>query len=86
RRAGLARKLVRAAMELAVTQYRVAHVFLEVGAENHGARDLYSGLGFICRGRRKHYYAKMDALMMRCDLTQGGSPASRDEKEGGAQP
>ena len=45
RRAGLARKLVRAAMELAATQYRVAHVFLEVGAENHGARDLYADWG-----------------------------------------
>ena len=40
RRAGLARKLVRAAMELAVTQYRVAHVFLEVGEKSWRARPL----------------------------------------------
>jgi len=85
RRSGLASKLVRAAMELAVTRYRVAHVFLEVGAENHGARNLYAGLGFICHGRRRQYYANMDALMMRRDLVQGGSPATGDEKEGGAQ-
>ena len=85
RRAGLARKLVRAAMELAITRYRVAHIFLEVGTKNHGARELYAGLGFICHGRRRQYYANMDALMMRYDLTQGSSPASEDEKEGGAQ-
>ena len=84
RRAGLARKLVRAAMELAVTRYRVAHVFLEVEAENHGARDLYAGLGFICHGRRRQYYANMDALTMRCELAEGCSPASGDEKESGA--
>lgn len=84
RRAGLARKLVRAAMELAVIQYRVAHVFLEVGEENHGARDLYAGLGFICHGRRRQYYANMDALTMRCELAEGCSPASGDEKESGA--
>ncbi|MED5565933.1 MAG: hypothetical protein VX538_05200, partial [Pseudomonadota bacterium] len=77
---------VRAAMKLAVTQYRVTHVFLEVGEENYGARALYAGLGFICHGRRRQYYANMDALMMGCDLTQGGSPASGDEKEDGAQP
>ena len=91
RRAGLASKLVRAAMELAVIEYRVAHVFLEVGAENHGARDLYAGLGFICHGRRRQYYANMDALMMRCDLMQGGRPTIGDgkfggERKGGAQP
>ena len=86
RRAGLARKLVRAAIDLAATQYQVARIFLEVGVDNYGARDLYAGLGFICHGRRRQYYASMDALMMWCDLTQGGPPASGDEKEGGAQP
>ena len=85
RREGLARKLVRAALKLALTRYQVRHVFLEVGADNHGARDLYAGLGFICHGRRRQYYANMDALMMRCDLTQAGSRVFGDEKEDGAQ-
>ena len=91
RRAGLARELVGAALWLAVAEHRVGYVFLEVAADNHGARDLYAGLGFICHSRRRQYYANMDALMMRCDLTQGGSPAIgegkfRGEKKGGAQP
>ena len=85
RRAGLAHVLVRAALELAVTQYQVTHVFLEVGEDNHGARNLYAGLGFICHGRRRQYYANIDALMMRCDLPQGGNSAFGEEKEGGAQ-
>ncbi len=91
RRAGLARELVRAALRLAVDEHQVGHVFLEVAADNNGARDLYAGLGFICHGRRRQYYAKMDALMMLCDLTQGGNSAIGDgkpggEKKGGAQP
>ena len=91
RRAGLARKLVRAALQLAVDESQVGRVFLEVAANNYGARDLYAGFGFICHGRRRQYYANMDALMMRCDLTQGGNPAIgkrkfEGEKKGGAQP
>ena len=91
RRAGLARKLVRAALQLAVDESQVGRVFLEVSANNYGARDLYAGFGFICHGRRRQYYANVDALMMRCDLTQGGNPAIgkrkfEGEKKGGAQP
>ena len=91
RRNGLARELVGAALRLAVVEHQVGHVFLEVAADNHGARNLYAGLGFICHSRRRQYYARVDALMMRCDLTQGGSPAIgqgkfRGEKKGGAQP
>ena len=78
RRTGLARELVRAALRLAMDEHQVGHVFLEVAADNNGARDLYAGLGFICHGRRRQYYANMDALMMRCDLKQGGNPAIGD--------
>lgn len=90
RRKGLAHALVRAGMHLAASQYQVTHVFLEVAADNHGARALYAGLGFICHGRRKHYYANIDALMMRRALTQYDgtrykTPAWGDEKKGGAQ-
>lgn len=91
RRAGLARKLVRAALQLAVDESQVGRVFLEVAANNYGARDLYTGFGFICHGRRRQYYANVDALMMRYDLTQGVDPAIgkrkfEGEKKGGAQP
>ena len=91
RRAGLARELVREALQLAVDEHQVGHVFLEVAADNHGARDLYAGLGFVCHGRRRQYYANMDGLMMQCDLTQGGNSVIGDgkfegEKKGGAQP
>ena len=82
RRAGLARELVGSALQLARAEHQVGHVFLEVAADNHGARNLYAGLGFICHSRRRQYYANMDALMMWCDLTKGGSSASGDEKEG----
>ena len=90
RREGLARALGGGGMHLAASQYQVTHVFLEVAADNHGARALYAGLGFICHGRRKQYYANIDALMMRYALTQYDgtrykAPAWDDEKEGGAQ-
>ena len=91
RRAGLARELVGSALRLAVAEHQVGHVFLEVAADNYGARNLYAGLGFICHSRRRQYYANMDALMMRCDLMQRGRPAIGEgkfggERKGGAQP
>ena len=83
RRAGLARELLGTALRLAVAEHQVRHVFLEVAADNRGARDLYVGLGFICHSRRRQYYANMDALMMRCDLMQGGRAALGEGKFGG---
>lgn len=48
-------------------------MFLEVAADNTGARALYSGAGFQITGQRRGYYQRatgpVDAVVMSCDLT-----------------
>ena len=82
RGAGHGRDLVRAAAHLAASAYQVRHIFLEVAANNHAARALYSGLGFICHGSRPRYYANIDAHLMRCDLRACGWMPVDCEKKG----
>ena len=48
--------------------------FLEVAADNEGARALYTKHGFVQTAQRKAYYkrpgaANVDALLMQCELT-----------------
>ena len=49
-------------------------LFLEVGADNPGARTLYESLGFRTAGRRAGYYERaglpaVDAIVMRLNLS-----------------
>jgi ribosomal-protein-alanine N-acetyltransferase len=65
RRRGLARFLLRAAIDRA-RDAGAETVFLEVRESNHAARALYSSLGFAETGRRAAYYADPceDAVLM----------------------
>lgn len=40
-------------------------ILLEVAEDNVGARELYNNLGFFEIGRRKKYYDKIDAIIMK---------------------
>jgi ribosomal-protein-alanine N-acetyltransferase len=72
RRRGLARALVRAAMEMAASRGATA-MFLEVAAHNEAARALYEGLGFVRVGLRRFYYPNgADALVLRAVLPHSG--------------
>jgi len=77
RRRGIATELLRVAARRAVAR-GVASLTLEVRPSNGVARQLYTRLGFIARGRRKRYYSDTgeDAIIMWMDdarlLTAGG--------------
>lgn len=50
--------------------------FLEVAADNAAARALYAGCGWVEAGRRPRYYGlRLDAVVMRLDLTAAPLPA-----------
>jgi ribosomal-protein-alanine N-acetyltransferase len=73
RRRGAARRLLDAVMEQARAG-GAKTLFLEVGADNQGARTLYDSLGFVVVGTRAGYYprpgrAPADAFVMRLTLT-----------------
>ncbi|MBV9656365.1 MAG: GNAT family N-acetyltransferase [Acetobacteraceae bacterium] len=72
RRQGLGTALARRA--IAEARGRGARsMFLEVSAENGGARRLYGALGFAAIGRRPKYYAGGgDALVMKRTLSGPG--------------
>lgn len=79
RRSGLGLVLVEAALGLAVAQAATA-MFLEVGVDNPAAKGLYLKAGFAEAGLRRGYYARpggarVDAVVMRCDLNRDGRPA-----------
>jgi ribosomal-protein-alanine acetyltransferase len=65
RRHGIARRLVKAALEQARAAGAV-RTYLEVRASNQGAIDFYQQLGFSACGRRPHYYRhpSEDAVLM----------------------
>ena len=72
RRRGLGRALMHAAAARAA-EGGASALFLEVDAENIGARRLYSALGFAEAGRRGAYYARQgapaaDALILKLTL------------------
>jgi ribosomal-protein-alanine N-acetyltransferase len=73
RRRGCARALMATAHAEARRRGARA-MFLEVAADNHGARALYESLGYRPAGVRKNYYVAgretpADALVLRLDLT-----------------
>jgi ribosomal-protein-alanine N-acetyltransferase len=72
RRRGVGAALMTAALE-AAGQSGAKAAFLEVGADNPGARRLYEALGFTAAGVRPGYYdrgpdGRVDACVMRLDL------------------
>lgn len=63
----------------ALTTQASAHgctrLYLEVGANNHAAQDLYTGSGFEVQARRSNYYGPgTDALVMRLPLHRPPTP------------
>jgi ribosomal-protein-alanine N-acetyltransferase len=78
RRRGFGRDLVSAA--IAEAGRRGARgMFLEVAADNAGARALYEALGFRAAGRRRNYYqntggASQDAIVLRLELVVAPAP------------
>jgi ribosomal-protein-alanine N-acetyltransferase len=66
---GLARRLLVDHMALLV-RLRVRQLFLEVEEGNQAAITLYKRLGFGEIGRRKGYYAGVDAITMRNSLPE----------------
>ncbi len=73
RRRGAARRLLAAVVDR-VRADGAGTLFLEVGADNPGARALYDSLGFITAGRRAGYYPRpgrpaADAVIMRLNLS-----------------
>lgn len=73
RRRGAARRLLGAVVDR-VRGDGAGTLFLEVGADNPGARTLYDSLGFRTAGRRAGYYARhgrpaADAVIMRLNLS-----------------
>jgi ribosomal-protein-alanine N-acetyltransferase len=73
RRRGAARRLLDAVIGHARDR-GARTLFLEVGADNPGARTLYDSLGFVVVGKRAGYYprpgrAPADAFVMRLNLT-----------------
>ncbi len=73
RRRGAARLLLGAVVDR-VRGDGARTLFLEVGADNPGARTLYDSLGFITAGRRAGYYPRhgrpaADAVIMRLNLS-----------------
>jgi len=73
RRQGLARLLLRAAIDRA-RDAGAETVFLEVRESNQAARALYARLGFTETGRRAEYYAdpREDAVLMALSVAQAG--------------
>lgn len=69
RRGGVGRMLCTAVINWCRAQGAMA-IELEVRAASTGAIALYSGLGFVAKGRRPRYYKEPvdDALLMRLDL------------------
>lgn len=72
RRRGIADALLKTWLQSAQAEM----AFLEVAADNEGARALYAKHGFVISGRRKGYYKRpgatnVDALLMQSELTNG---------------
>lgn len=70
RRQGLAAALI----AHSVAALGVRRMFLEVAADNHGARRLYETCGFRETGKRKAYYKKPDGGRVDGVLMQGDFP------------
>ncbi len=78
RRNGLGALLLDAAKAQAV-KFNIETLFLEVAEDNLAARRLYEKSDFLTVGRRPHYYRRrygpaVDAMTLRCKLTQITAP------------
>jgi ribosomal-protein-alanine N-acetyltransferase len=76
RRRGIARSLIAAAAAEAA-QRAVKKIFLEVGAENGGARGLYRVLGFRQVGTRRGYYRHPDGTVQDALVLSAEIPLAR---------
>ena len=63
RRRGVGRRLLEALID-DLTAAGVRRIFLEVRAQNGGARALYRAVGFTAVGRRVGFYGDDDAVIM----------------------
>jgi ribosomal protein S18 acetylase RimI-like enzyme len=73
RRRGIARRLLAALLERA-RRRGAREAQLELAGDNHGARALYLGLGFVVVGRRARYYPDgADALLLSWRAPEPGS-------------
>ncbi|WP_347978129.1 ribosomal protein S18-alanine N-acetyltransferase [Microbacterium sp. ProA8] len=84
---GRGRTLLRTLLEEAARR-EVAHVFLEVRADNPVAQKLYASEGFAEIGRKPRYYQPddVDAVVMRLDVRawRGASTGSASDADGGS--
>jgi ribosomal-protein-alanine N-acetyltransferase len=84
---GRGRTLLRTLLEEAARR-EVAHVFLEVRADNPVAQKLYASEGFAEIGRKPRYYQPddVDAVVMKLDVRgwRDASTGSGTEGEGGS--
>jgi len=75
-RKGIGQAMLMALQDVA-EQHRLTRVFLEVRAGNLPAIALYRRAGYVEIGARRGYYhneqGSEDALVMACDLTDGGA-------------
>lgn len=75
RRGGRGRALLQGLVDHCITA-GAATLFLEVAVDNVAALALYQGAGFREVGRRAAYYrGRVDAIVMRLDLTAAASTA-----------
>jgi len=72
RRQGVGRMLMSHALEV-IQLPGVQHCSLECRESNQAALQLYAGMGFISRGRRKNYYRdpREDAVLLRLSFSEG---------------
>lgn len=69
RRQGIAASFLNAATEFA-RAHAIAHIFLEVAADNLPAQRLYAANGFIQTGKRAHYYKRKEGFVDALCLTK----------------
>jgi ribosomal-protein-alanine N-acetyltransferase len=84
---GRGRSLLRTLLDEAARR-EVAHVFLEVRADNPVAQKLYASEGFAEIGRKPRYYQPddVDAVVMKLDVRawRGASTGSASDADGGS--
>ena len=84
RQHGLGRRLLAAAMA-EVAARGAAQLFLEVAADNHAARALYLGAGFVPVAERSNYYHRPGADVSALVLTRSLAGAGNPENNRGSQ-
>lgn len=76
---GVGRQLTAALLQY-LSNLGAAYATLEVRVSNERARNLYTSLGFVSVGKRKHYYEDNgeDALLMVCEHLPEADPDFED--------